>query len=305
MRKVIALLFFIIYSYSTYSQQLISGNIFNQSNEPLNYVSVFISNKINTGTFTNEKGFFALKADISDTLFISHIGYESIKIKVSDFKGEVFLKENMYQLKEITVSANKKTQHTARKLGTYWKKSDVNWFLRGWDNYALLIPNNFKQEGIIKNIYFKIKHQRDKKSKKYKDNQIQLRVRVYKGINYKHDSLVDLLKENIIVIMKQSSTHININLEKYNIHFPKEGVIVGIDIMGYLDKNNKLLEGSIEDCRKNIYMEQTDKIDEENSFYKSFNTAKWYPISKFTKPKTNEIVIMNVMFGAEVIVEEY
>jgi hypothetical protein len=105
--------------------------------------------------------------------------------------------------------------------------------------------------------------------------------------------------------MKQSSTHININLEKYNIHFPKEGVIVGIDIMGYLDKNNKLLEGSIEDCRKNIYMEQTDKIDEENSFYKSFNTAKWYPISKFTKPKTNEIVIMNVMFGAEVIVEEY
>jgi hypothetical protein len=269
----------------------------------LSYVSIFISNKPNIGTFTNEQGFFSLKAETSDTLFISHIGYESLKIKVSDFRGDIFLKESMHQLKEITVlSTNKKMQYVTQKLGTYWEKPDVNWFLSGCDNYALLVPNDLEQEGVIKNLYFKIKHERDKK---YKDNQIQLRIRIYSGIAYKNKLQIDLLRENVIVIMKQHQKHISVNLEKYNVPFPKEGIIVGIDIMGYLDKNNNLLEGSIGQCRKNIYLRQTNKIEKENSFFKNFNKTEWYSNSKFTKPQTNEVVIMNVMFGVEVIFEEY
>ncbi|GAB4478816.1 MAG: hypothetical protein OHK0057_30220 [Thermoflexibacter sp.] len=306
MKKIIVLACFIVCCYGyNHGQKLITGQIFNDFKEPLPYASVFISNKPNTGTFTNGQGFFSLKADILDTLFISHVGYESTKIIVSDFRGTVFLKESMFQLKEITVSTRKKTRYTIQKLGTYWEKPDINWFLRGRDNYALLIPNNIKQEGFIKSLYFKIKHERDKKSKKYKNSKIQLRVRIYAGVDYKNGSQIDLLRENIIVIMKQSSTDINISLKKYKIRFPKEGVIIGIDIMGYIDKNNKLIEGSIEECRKNIYIRQTNKIERENSFYKNFNTTKWYPISKFIKPQTNEMIIMNVMFGAEVIFEEY
>lgn len=304
-KLIIIILFFTVYSHKAYSQRLISGSIFDEYEKPLPYASVFISNKPNTGTFTNAQGFFSLKVDISDTLLVSHIGYESIKIAVSDFRGAVFLKESMFQLKEITVSASKKTRYIVQKLGAYWEKPDINWFLRGKDNYALLIPNIIKQEGFIKNLYFKIKHERDKKSKKYKNSQIQLRVRIYEGVDYQNSSQIDLLRENIIIIMKQSSTDISISLEKYKIRFPKEGVIIGIDIMGYIDKDNKLIEGSIEDCRKNIYIRQTNKIERENSFYKSFNTTKWYPISKFIKPQTNEMIIMNVMFGAEVIFEEY
>ena len=78
----------------------------------------------------------------------------------------------------------------------------------------------------------------------------------------------------------------------------------GIDIIGYLDNNGKLIEGSTNICKKNIVIKKTDREKKQQTFFKNFNTGKWNLTSKMPKPQTQEFYILNAMFGVEVIFEE-
>ena len=168
LRKIIIYLFFLcLLNIPLLAQEKnISGFIFNESKSALPYASIFISNKPNIGTFSDEKGFFSLKAELTDTLFISHIGYESIKICANDFKDKVVLVQKILSLKEVTVEANKSNREkfiTHKKLGLYWTGSDAKAYTQGQSNYALLIPNEIRNEGKIEKVHYKISHRNNAK----------------------------------------------------------------------------------------------------------------------------------------------
>ncbi len=92
-------------------EEVIKGNVFNLSDKsPLNFVNVVVEGK-NTGTTTDENGFFELKENLKaeDFLLFSHIGFESQKIKVSEFihsTKQVFLKSKIITSQTILVKGS-------------------------------------------------------------------------------------------------------------------------------------------------------------------------------------------------------
>jgi hypothetical protein len=66
------------------------------------------------GTITNEKGYFELEAKINDTLHVSFIGYQSLKVRVTNDwlkakSTEIKLTEKAYALEEVILTPYKLT----------------------------------------------------------------------------------------------------------------------------------------------------------------------------------------------------
>jgi hypothetical protein len=74
----------LLLSINCFAQEKISGTIFNDETQLLiPNVNVINVNKVK-GTITNGSGFFEIAATVNDTLHISIIGFQSIKVKVTN-----------------------------------------------------------------------------------------------------------------------------------------------------------------------------------------------------------------------------
>lgn len=80
--------------------------------KPLPYVNVLNITRAN-GAVTNQEGFFSIEAKVSDTLFVSSLGYKSVKVQVTNdmFKIQtvISLTEMAYALEEVVVMPYKLT----------------------------------------------------------------------------------------------------------------------------------------------------------------------------------------------------
>ena len=97
--RLIFVLFFNILSYNhLFSQNIISGNIVDESNEPLIGINIFSSNNKAIGTVSDIEGNFELKIeyDFPFDLTISGIGYETKKITIDSDSDiiNIILKES-------------------------------------------------------------------------------------------------------------------------------------------------------------------------------------------------------------------
>ncbi|MBK9099681.1 MAG: TonB-dependent receptor [bacterium] len=85
--KILFILFFLFYFSSFAQQQLtIQGKVVDaETNSPLSNVNIFISRIAGTGTFSDINGEFFLSAELkdTDTLLISHLGYETGKVTLN------------------------------------------------------------------------------------------------------------------------------------------------------------------------------------------------------------------------------
>jgi len=89
------------------SVQLISGKVVNTSGTGLENVHI-INLNIVTGSITNNKGTFNIKATVNDTLHLSFLGYKSIKVKVTNDwikfgNSSIELTESAYALEEVLI----------------------------------------------------------------------------------------------------------------------------------------------------------------------------------------------------------
>jgi len=89
----------------------LKGRITNVTDKkPLQSAHVLNLNSVE-GTVTNSKGEFRIPAKVNDTIFISYIGYQSIKLKVTKdlLKGnelEISIHEKTININEVTVKAH-------------------------------------------------------------------------------------------------------------------------------------------------------------------------------------------------------
>jgi hypothetical protein len=111
--KYFVVFFFLVVSVSGFSQviepaQKISGTIINDiSKFPLSNVNIINVNKVR-GTISDEKGNFEIEVTANDTLHITSLGFQSIKVKVTNdwIKNKttkIYLTERAYALEEIVV----------------------------------------------------------------------------------------------------------------------------------------------------------------------------------------------------------
>ena len=110
--KNILLFLLIFISINTFSQEITSTKIFgtvvnDATLLPLWNINIININKVK-GATTNAKGYFEIEATVNDTLNISSIGFQSIKIKVTndllkDKNTKIKLTQKSYALEEVVV----------------------------------------------------------------------------------------------------------------------------------------------------------------------------------------------------------
>ncbi|WP_306352708.1 carboxypeptidase-like regulatory domain-containing protein [Flavobacterium sp. '19STA2R22 D10 B1'] len=100
--------FFLLLSATVFSQETISGTIVNDNTSlPMGNVNIINLNLVK-GTISNEKGNFELEARVNDTLHISFIGFQSIRVRVTNDwmkakTAKIRITERAYALEEVII----------------------------------------------------------------------------------------------------------------------------------------------------------------------------------------------------------
>lgn len=86
--RYIVVFVFLFLPFATFSQvaetSVVSGTIINDNTKlPVSNVNIINLNKV-IGTISNDKGFFEIRVSISDTLLFSYIGFQSLKVRVTN-----------------------------------------------------------------------------------------------------------------------------------------------------------------------------------------------------------------------------
>ena len=115
-KKLLYILFFSIVSITAYAQndsiKKLKGRIISVTDkQPLQSAHILNLNSV-VGTTTNRSGQFEITAQANDTIFISYVGFQSIKLKVTNdlLKGhelEIAIHEKTVNIDEVTVKAHK------------------------------------------------------------------------------------------------------------------------------------------------------------------------------------------------------
>lgn len=111
--KYFVVLFFLALSLPTFAQvieptQLVTGTVINDITKfPLPNVNIININKVR-GTTTDEKGNFELAVSVNDTLHITILGFQSLRIRVTNDwvktkTTKIQLTERAYALEEVVV----------------------------------------------------------------------------------------------------------------------------------------------------------------------------------------------------------
>ncbi len=106
---------FVLFSFSTTAQEISSKLIDSITNEPIPYANIIFKRG---GTISNEEGkftfLFSKSTNPKDTLFISCIGFETIKKPLNQFKDSIiYMLPKTNELKEVILSSKK---YTAREV---------------------------------------------------------------------------------------------------------------------------------------------------------------------------------------------
>jgi CarboxypepD_reg-like domain len=121
-----ALLLFILFSTSCFSQSYIEGFIFDkETNTSLPYATIKIISTNNYYTITNEDGKFEINTKFeSDTLEVRTIGFKTKKVPVSYFKNnkKFFLTPNINNLNTVLIVAKKEKNYAYNLLNSLIKK---------------------------------------------------------------------------------------------------------------------------------------------------------------------------------------
>jgi hypothetical protein len=199
------------------------------------FATVIVYSKIGiNGTYTDSLGNFAISKTIPpDSICISIIGYETYKIfsPKSIEKKIIKLIQKIYPLNEVTVYPPIEKTIGTKKNGFISRNHGAPRTIRG--SY---ITNNNYNNAYIKEVIYKLHRE-----KTYYNSCLDMvRVHLYK-FNIK-DSLPgeEMLPEDVIVyINSKTQLPLKVNLSKYNIKLPPEGIIVGYEYLGTFDKNSK------------------------------------------------------------------
>ncbi|MFA7445397.1 MAG: carboxypeptidase-like regulatory domain-containing protein [Flavobacteriaceae bacterium] len=239
MRKLL----FVFISFSVFSQEKVQF-LDAENRQPVAYAAIALGEGF--GGYTDFEGYFTFQE--KQTFTVSMLGYKTLNVTQGDFKEVIFLEAESLLLDEVTIT-KKSGKRKVSKQKPYWKNATwLDAFTPQIGNeIAVLIPNEKKQEMTLSKISIPIATNPfrifDKESRKNLNSHEELpyaivRIRFYSNENNKpYDVLYS--DEIIANIHNFNNKFSEIDLESYNIDIPENGLFVGIEFIGFADKNQK------------------------------------------------------------------
>jgi hypothetical protein len=272
---------FVLVSFSVSAQ--IKGVVVDEKNKPISYVNIWVENE-NIGTTSEENGEFTINTtEKSKKLILSSVGYETKKIPISDTKI-ILLKSKPITLDEVVISNPKNTKlieiGDSKKRFYLPEPQDVPWFFAR----KFQLDNNDEEVNFVKQIVFFTKSE---------VNNGIFRARIYE---IKEDSIpgADLITDEIIITTKKGEHKTTVDISKYKIQIPKEGIIVAFESL-LVDQNKYYQEVvSLKPKKKfkvlnyspHIMYFYNDSIETYN-----FRSGKWIHFTKEYNEKYKEIKV--------------
>jgi hypothetical protein len=207
--------------------------------------------------YANEYGEVLYSRVDGDSAIISCIGYKSDLIKIDNnvLKSKIIIYPEKIELNQVIIYSE--SSHKEQILGNTFKNKLTKLHIKLVPNYnqiyAVKIKGTNEKLNYIKEICFKIQ--------KGANNQSLFRVHLYKL----HNQLIgkSLLKNEIIISTKQAVDDlICINIVDKTIVFNDEGVLLGLEFIGFLNSKNKLIyhiESREFSKKPAIYLEKSDE----------------------------------------------
>ena len=218
------------------------------TNQPISFATISFGN--GNGLFADDEGKFhytkKLYSDI-DSLFISALGYKDLKIATATLKDTLFLESKADLLDEVIVVA----RPTGKFKEVTLKPTDHNDYYKCWlptieSEIAVFFPNSDTKPKHLTKILLPIKTETKDWDKRGKNKQAKrpfstlFRVQFYKNDNGLPGEV--LTYEKVIFIATEDTKPIfEFDVSGFDIFVPKDGIYVSIQVLGFTDKNGKLL----------------------------------------------------------------
>lgn len=219
------------------------------------------------GCSSQTDGTFELNIDkhTEDTLVISAIGYIKKYIPIKSIlgkKSEISLRPNIYELSEVVIKPNdKKIKKTYYKLISPNKSNEFEKILKVGYQEAIFIENKMQKVGKIESVIIELEKYDVFEKRPYVD----FRIRIYSYDKKNNIPGNDLLLENLISNAKGGTCTIDVS--KYNIAIPLEGIIIGME---YLDSENKTKGKDINVMPRISYSKTIEPLKAWYSFFNRY-----------------------------------
>lgn len=204
----------------------ISGVVVDENKIPLFYANIWNKDG-SAGATTNIEGKFTVeKATLNDSLVVSMSGFET-KILPAIENDTIQLISNFIADEGLVVYPEKSLRHTIGNAGF------ENFFFSP-GNLPWIYTKYFKNNSEIRSVQYL-----DKAIVYTRSNvaDATFKLRIFK-VDEEGKPGTDLITESIIVHVKRGNKKNMIDLLKYNVKIPKEGVFVGIEWI--LAENNRI-----------------------------------------------------------------
>lgn len=217
-----------------------------ETNEPIPFASLKFTDS-EKGIYTNEKGVFSLENIKTDSLEISYLGYKTQIVLTTNITDTLKLVPKPTVLSEVFLT----TEKPKLELIGYSKKSkNMSWFMQPKQELTTLINIPVESnKAYVSKIHIPIgKHlyvNKNDKTKRVKpDFNSVFRLHLYSNKNNQPNER--LLKIPLLVYCNQDSKKMQmINIEDKKIIYPKEGLFVGVEMIGNVDENGYIIETKV------------------------------------------------------------
>jgi len=239
------ILFCLLVSVLSFGQTAIQDK---ETGFPISYATISFGN--GNGIFADDEGKFTftekLYHDI-DTLFISSLGYQDLKIVTKALPKTITLESLSEELQEVIVQVKPKGKFKIEKL----KPTVHDDYFKCWlptieSEIAVFFPNENKKPKQITTLYLPIKTEasnwkdRKKASTKKRSFSSLFKVHFYENNNGLPGDVLTYEKV-IFRVTEKSESVFELDVSENDIFIPKNGIFVSIQILGYTDKQGKLL----------------------------------------------------------------
>jgi hypothetical protein len=219
-----------------------------ETKEPVSFATISFGN--GNGLFADESGKFIftkkLYNDI-DTLTVSSIGYKNLKIPTAKLTLQLLLVPQTDLLQEVIIQIKPEGKFKVKKIkpilhDDYFKC----WLPTIESEIAVYFPNEEQRTKQITKLYLPIKAEATDWSKRKRANTKKrtfstlFKVKFYENIDGFPGKILSYEKI-VFRVTQESESVFELDIEKNDIYIPKKGVFVSIQILGYTNKEGKLL----------------------------------------------------------------
>jgi len=259
-----------------FGQLSISGKIIEiTTRKPVQFANIWIKDA-NIGTTSDKDGFFAIVADSlnkNKNVVISAIGYSDTIIALGNIQNEICLRQKTYQLPEIAVTPKKKNVLIINDLSD----TKLNAVIMN-DTTPQIVGRFFHYDN--RNLKFRYVKSVIVYSRDIHKGKFNLRLYSFDTINLK--PVKELVNQNIIVETRSSlmaqPKPVEIDLAKYKITFPDEGLLVCVEWL-ILPENRYKVTYSYTDSKtkelKTMYSPQLSATLDKDGIVYQYKRGFW------------------------------